>query len=36
LIRKKRPLCELSQITARIILHNRRRTSYFNKLNKAN
>lgn len=35
LIRKRRPLCELSQITARIILHNRRRLSYFNKLAKA-
>ena len=32
LLRKRRPLCELSQITARIILHNRRRLSYFNKL----
>jgi len=35
LVRKRRPLCELSQITARIILHNRRRLSYFNKLAKA-
>jgi len=32
LLRKKRPVCQLSQITARIIIHNRRRLSYFNKL----
>lgn len=32
---KRRPMCQLSQITARIILHNRRRLSYFNKLAKA-
>jgi transposase len=32
LIMKKRPLSQLSQITARIILHNRRRLSYFTKL----
>lgn len=35
LLMKRRPLCQLSQITARIILHNRRRLSYFNKLAKA-
>ena len=29
---KRRSLCRLSQITARIILHNRRKLSYFNKL----
>lgn len=32
---KIRPLCQLSQIITRIILHNRRRISYFNKLAKA-
>lgn len=32
LLMKRRPLCQLSQIIARIILHNRRRLSYFNKL----
>ena len=32
LLMKRRPLCQLSQITARIILHNRRRRSYFSKL----
>jgi transposase len=31
-ITKRRLHCKLSQITARIILHNRRRISYFNKL----
>ena len=35
ILMKRRPLCQLSQITARIILHNRRRLSYFNKLAKA-
>jgi transposase len=34
LLMKRRPLCELSQTTARIILHNRRRLSYFDKLAK--
>jgi transposase len=32
LLMKRRPMCQLSQTTARIILHNRRRLSYFNKL----
>lgn len=32
LIRKIRGGCKLAQITARIILHNRKRLSYFNKL----
>ena len=36
LLMKKRSLCQLTQVTARIILHNRRRLSYFNKLAKAN
>ena len=36
LLMKRRPLCRLIQITARIILHNRRRLSYFNKLANAN
>lgn len=35
LLKKRRPLCQLSQTTARIILHNRRRISYYNKLAKA-
>ncbi len=35
LLMKRRPLCQLSQTTARIILHNRRKLSYFNKLAKA-
>lgn len=35
LLMKRRPLCQLSQTTARIILHNRRRLSYFDKLAKA-
>ncbi|MFH1316507.1 MAG: hypothetical protein ABII01_03250 [Candidatus Woesearchaeota archaeon] len=35
LLKKRRPMCQLSQTTARIILHNRRRLSYFNKLAKA-
>ena len=35
LLVKRRPICQLTQITARIILHNRRRLSYFNKLAKA-
>ncbi len=29
---KRRPMCQLSQITTRIILHNRRKLAYFNKL----
>jgi transposase len=32
IISKRRPICQLSQVTARIILHNRRRLSYFYKL----
>ena len=36
IITKRRPVCRLSQVTARIILHNRRRISYFNKLVKSN
>jgi len=32
LLMKRRPTCQLSQTTARIILHNRRRLSYFSKL----
>ena len=32
IVRKRRHMCQLNQITARIILHNRRRLSYFNKL----
>lgn len=32
LLMKKRFPCQLAQVTARIILHNRRRLSYFNKL----
>ena len=36
LITKRRPTAKLSQATARIILHNRRRLSYFNKLVKTN
>ncbi len=35
LLMKRRPLCQLSQVTARIILHNRRRLSYFGRLAKA-
>jgi len=35
IITKRRPLCQLCQVTARIILHNRRRLSYFNKLTNA-
>ena len=35
LLMKRRPLCQLTQVTARIIIHNRRRSSYFNKLVKA-
>ena len=35
LLMKRRSLCQLTQVTARIILHNRRRLSYFNKLAKA-
>lgn len=31
-IRKRRPTAQLSQITARIILHNRRRIDYFSRL----
>lgn len=30
IIRKRRPTAQLNQVTARIILHNRRRISYFN------
>jgi len=33
MITKRRPTSKLSQVTARIILHNRRRQTYFNKLN---
>ncbi len=36
MITKRRPMTKLSQVTARIILHNRRRTSYFSKLVKPN
>lgn len=32
LITKRRPTARLSQVTARIILHNRRRQAYFNRL----
>ena len=32
-VRKRRPTARLSQITARIILHNRRRIDYFNRQN---
>ncbi|MFH0874987.1 MAG: transposase [archaeon] len=32
---KIRPLAQLCQVMARIILHNKRRTSYFNRLSKA-
>ena len=32
LLMKRRPICRLIQITTRIILHNRRKLSYFNKL----
>lgn len=32
LLMKRRPMCRLVQITARIILHNKRKLSYFNKL----
>jgi len=35
MITKRRVTAKLSQVTARIILHNRRRLSYFNKLAKA-
>lgn len=35
LITKRRPTCQLSQVTARIILHNQRKISYFSKLAKA-
>ncbi len=35
LLKKRRSLCQLIQTTARIILHNRRRLSYFNKLAEA-
>ena len=34
-ITKRRVTAKLSQVTARIILHNRRRLSYFNRLKKA-
>lgn len=33
LVRKRRPTAQLSQITARIILHNRRRIDYFSRQN---
>ena len=33
MITKRRPTSKLSQVTARIILHNRRRQTYFNKIN---
>jgi transposase len=36
LLMKLRPLAQLNQVLARIILHNRRRISYFEKLAKAN
>ena len=36
LITKRRPMAQLSQVTARIILHNQRRLIYFNKLTKIN
>ena len=36
MITKRRPTAKLSQVTARIVLHNRRRNSYFSKLAKAN
>ena len=32
MVTKRRPTCIISQVTARIILHNRKRTSYFSKL----
>jgi transposase len=32
MITKRRPAAKLCQVTARIVLHNRRRTSYFSKL----
>jgi transposase len=32
-IRKRRPMAQLNQITARIILHNRRRIDYFSRIN---
>lgn len=35
MLMKRRPMCQLSQTTARIILHNRRRISYFGKLAEA-
>lgn len=35
IITKRRFACQLSQVTARIILHNRRKISYYNKLAKA-
>ena len=31
-VTKRRPISQLAQITARIVLHNRRKLSYFNKL----
>jgi len=36
LITKRRPTSQLSQVTARIILHNQRKLAYFNKLNPTN
>ena len=35
IIRKRRPMCQLNQVTARVILHNRRRMAYFSKLAQA-
>jgi len=35
-ITKRRPTSQLSQVTARIILHNQRRLTYFNKLTEIN
>ena len=32
LFMKRRPMCKLTQVTIRIILHNRRKLAYFNKL----
>ncbi len=32
IVRKRRHLCILSQVTARIILHNRRKLAYFNRI----
>lgn len=35
-ITKRRPTCKLAQVTARIILHNRRKTAYYNRITKNN